>query len=206
MLLLLLFLGLTNGDYKETFVFRRGDSLPIVHTTEKAPAQCWKYTWLGAANERVNRTSTCSDYLGDEGEAASNKPCFTPLVWTKNDDNGENQPDLDELEKASERVPGCSVHCTPGPSERCIKYTEFSAGKLSYTSSFCGRITLDWTGESPDNSRCYTTDDGNQEYCYRTAESCLQDRGGDYHCNSSPTQIASCFTRILLPLLLLKLR
>ena len=32
------------------------------------------------------------------------------------------------------QVPGCSVHCTPGPSERCIKYTEFSAGKLAYTS------------------------------------------------------------------------
>ena len=100
----------------------------------------------------------------------------------------------------SNQVPGCSVHCTPGPSERCIKYTEFSAGKLAYTSrwmrswwwwmvikwkscffthqeygdhdgdnidenikkqkfvncwthSFCGRITLDWTSESPDNSR-----------------------------------------------------
>ena len=34
----------------------------------------------------------------------------------------------------SNQVPGCSVHCTPGPSERCIKYTEFSAGKLAYTS------------------------------------------------------------------------
>ena len=33
-------------------------------------------------------------------------------------------------------MPGCSVHCTPGPSERCIKYTEFSASKLSYTSRY----------------------------------------------------------------------
>ena len=104
---------------------------------------------------------------------ASNKPCFAPLVfdethnfhnrnplikvWTTNDADGSNQPDLDELEKACDRVsrfldhwllmmiiiiammindqvPGCSVHCTPGPSERCIKYTEFSASKLSYTS------------------------------------------------------------------------
>ena len=77
-------------------------------------------------------------------------------VWTTNDADGSNQPDLDELEKACDRVsrfldhwllmmiiiammindqvPGCSVHCTPGPSERCIKYTEFSASKLSYTS------------------------------------------------------------------------
>ena len=114
-------------------------------------------------------------------------------VWTENDENGANQPDLDELEAACEKVqyvcnlnicmffdehsvklsyqkcpkkssnnspiqrkknsiifittilitstwstsnqvPGCSVHCTPGPSERCIKYTEFSAGKLAYTS------------------------------------------------------------------------
>jgi len=201
--LLLLFLGLSKGDYKETFVFRRGDSLPIVHTTETAPAQCWKYTWLGAANERVNSTTTCSDYLGDEDAEASNKPCFAPLVWTTNDADGSNQPDLDELEKACERVPGCSVHCTPGPSERCIKYTEFSASKLSYTSSFCGRITLDWTGESPDNSRCYKTE--NREYCYRTAESCLQDRG-DYHCNSCPAQTVSSFAKILLLLLLLQLR
>ena len=35
-----------------------------------------------------------------------------------------------------DQVPGCSVHCTPGPSERCIKYTEFSANKLSYTSRY----------------------------------------------------------------------
>ena len=95
------FLGLAEGDYKETFLFRRGDSLPLVHTTEQvrfsflggtitsawyflwgsvlsksyhppsdmwstkfslqyqAPAQCWQYTWLGAANERVNYTATC---------------------------------------------------------------------------------------------------------------------------------------------------
>ena len=25
----------------------------------QAPAQCWQYTWLGAANERVNYTATC---------------------------------------------------------------------------------------------------------------------------------------------------
>ena len=31
---LLAWAGLSKGDYKETFVFRRGDSLPIVHTTE----------------------------------------------------------------------------------------------------------------------------------------------------------------------------
>ena len=96
----LTFLGLAEGDYKETFLFRRGDSLPLVHTTEQvrffswvmmtsawyflwgsvlsksyhppsdvwstkfslqsqAPAQCWQYTWLGAANERVNYTATC---------------------------------------------------------------------------------------------------------------------------------------------------
>ena len=32
-----------------------------------------------------------------------------------------------------------------------------------------------------------------------------QDRG-DYHCNSSPVQVVSSFSRLLLPLLLLKLR
>jgi len=202
MLLLLFLAGLAEGDFKETFLFRRGDSLPLVHTTEQAPAQCWQYTWLGAANERVNYTATCSDLLGDEEGAAISKPCFSPLVWTENDENGANQPDLDELEAACEKVPGCSVHCTPGPSERCIKYTEFSAGKLAYTSSFCGRITLDWTNESPDNSRCYKNEDGNLEYCYQTAESCVQDRG-DYNCNSSPSLQLAHFSSSAVLLILL---
>ena len=65
-----------------------------------------------------------SDYLGDDDAEASNKPCFPPLVssdtilafgmfvcnkcdfkvWTNNDDNGANQPDLGQLEEACERV------------------------------------------------------------------------------------------------------
>ena len=35
------FLGLAEGDYKETFLFRRGDSLPLIHTTEQVKSFFW---------------------------------------------------------------------------------------------------------------------------------------------------------------------
>ena len=35
------FLGLAEGDYKETFLFRRGDSLPLIHTTEQVRFFFW---------------------------------------------------------------------------------------------------------------------------------------------------------------------
>ena len=37
------FLGLAEGDFKETFLFRRGDSLPLVHTTEQVRFFFWGY-------------------------------------------------------------------------------------------------------------------------------------------------------------------
>ena len=42
------FLGLAEGDYKETFLFRRGDSLPLVHTTEQV-----RFSFLGYDNIRL---------------------------------------------------------------------------------------------------------------------------------------------------------
>ena len=38
-------LGLAEGDYKETFLFRRGDSLPLVHTTEQVRFFFWGVRW-----------------------------------------------------------------------------------------------------------------------------------------------------------------
>ena len=57
-------------------------------------AQCWQYTWLGPQTDKTNMTEGCSDL---EGEAGSARPCFTPLVWTYNDDLGQNEPNLQEL-------------------------------------------------------------------------------------------------------------
>ena len=42
-IIIIVWLGLCNADYKETFLFRRGDSAPLVHTTEKVS---WSWWWL----------------------------------------------------------------------------------------------------------------------------------------------------------------
>ena len=61
------------------------------------------------------------------------RPCFEPLVWTYNDENGGNEPDLGQLDQACQEQ-GCDPYCTPGPSQTCVKYSEWTGDALSYTS------------------------------------------------------------------------
>ena len=128
-------------------------------------AKCWHYTWMGPETEKTNNTGSCLD-LGMDVNA---KPCFPPIVWTVNDEYGENEPDLNELEEQCNLV-GCNPFCTPGPSERCMKYTEWSkesGGKMIYTSKYCGTVT-DWTGNHVSKDNCYRTN--RDEYCFCNKE------------------------------------
>ena len=61
------------------------------------------------------------------------RPCHEPLVWTVNDDYGGNEPDLGELADTCQEL-GCVPYCTPGPSQTCVKYSEWTGKHLSYTS------------------------------------------------------------------------
>ena len=80
------------------------------------------------------------------------------------DDHHHHHHDYDPLDQ----IPGCSVHCTPGPSERCIKYTEFSAGKLSYTSRY-DDADADATDDGDDGDGDDDGDDG-EERCIKYTE------------------------------------
>merc|ERR1712126_490178 len=177
----LVFCGMTtHGEFMETIMFQQGAE--ISRYTTQFTKTCWMYTWLGVETEKINTTMSCKDLQPDSDSEDDNKvskPCFSPLVWTTNNEDGENQPDLDKIEATCEEV-GCVPHCIPGTGEMCIKYTEWSGDKMSYTSSFCGEVTLDWTGGRPSNDRCYYNEDNNKQYCYNRVEFCYQD--GD-NCN-----------------------
>eukprot|EP00092_Neocalanus_flemingeri_P027350 GFUD01029662.1.p1 GENE.GFUD01029662.1~~GFUD01029662.1.p1 ORF type:complete len:198 (-),score=39.28 GFUD01029662.1:48-641(-) len=160
---------------KETIHYdEKGAVVKAVVEDVSATSKCWQYTWMGPETEKTNQTGSCLDLETDEGPQ---RPCFSPIVWTVNDDTGENEPDLNELEEQCDEK-GCNPHCTPGPSERCIKYTEWSGKKMSYTAKFCGSVTLDWTGNKASGDRCYRSD--GQEYCM-----CNQDMGDG--CNMGHT-------------------
>ena len=110
------------------------------------------------------------------------RPCFEPLVWTHNDENGGNEPDLGELEQICAENNKCDPFCTPGPSQTCVKYSEWTGKVKSYTSQveiiselfisclkpilfqFCGKVTLDWSGSTSKINRCFRA--GSQEYCF----------------------------------------
>ena len=129
-------------------------------------AKCWQYTWMGPETEKTNNTGSCMDLETEDG---IQKPCFSPIVWTVNDEYGENEPDLDELEEQCDEV-GCNPFCTPGPSERCMKYTEWSkanGGNMIYTAKFCGTVTV-WDGNHASGDRCVRSN--GTEYCYCNKE------------------------------------
>ena len=61
-------------------------------------------------------------------------------MWTYNDENGGNEPDLGQLDQACQEQ-GCDPYCTPGPSQTCVKYSEWTGNALSYTSQVWSWIT-----------------------------------------------------------------
>jgi len=172
---------------KETISYdAKGQVIRKVIAHESEVTKCWRYTWLGAETESTNLTSGCMDL---ETEDEPKRPCFPPLVWTYNDENGSNEPDLGELESTCQEK-GCVPFCTPGPSQTCVKYSEWTGKQLSYTSQFCGSVTLEWSGSKSSINRCFRA--GAQEYCF-----C--DQYMQTLCNSAPSlQISLVFFVIIL--------
>merc|ERR1712142_771627 len=153
----------------------------IIRTeTEDLPEteKCLQYTWFGKVTDMTNVTGSCRDIDTDEGEQ---KPCFPPLVWTEDDDDGlygDNEPDESELEDKCSQI-GCNPFCIPGPSQKCMKYTEYSGigNKKNRVTKFCGEVVL-WNGKSPNNNKCHRQN-SSKEYCYCTGYRC--NTGDSYH-------------------------
>ena len=97
-------------------------------SAESEVKRCYRYTWLGPVTETTNQTENCNDFEDDE-----TRPCFEPLVWTVNDEFGNNEPNLGELEAACSEK-GCDPFCTPSPSQSCVKYSEWNGDSLTYVS------------------------------------------------------------------------
>ena len=104
-------------------------------SAESEVKKCYRYTWMGPVTETTNQTSNCNDFEDDD-----DRPCFEPLVWTFNDEAGNNEPDLGELEAACSEK-GCDPFCTPSPSQSCVKYSEWSGNTLTYVSKVTNTTT-----------------------------------------------------------------
>merc|ERR550539_306547 len=128
-------------------------------SAESEVKKCYRYTWLGPVTETTNQTSNCKDFEDEEQQ----RPCFEPLVWTFNDESGNNEPDLGELEAACTEK-GCDPFCTPSPSQSCVKYSEWNGNTLTYVSKFCGKVNLDWNRDKGDVNRCFK--EGSAQYCF----------------------------------------
>ena len=158
--------------------------------------KCYRYTWMGPVTETTNQTSNCNDFEDDD-----DRPCFEPLVWTFNDESGNNEPDLGELEAACSEK-GCDPFCTPSPSQSCVKYSEWSGNTLTYVSKvtttttnisslsrvflfqFCGKVNLDWNRGKGDVNRCFR--EGSKQYCF-----CEQNM--KYLCNEAVSPFSPSF-------------
>jgi len=187
-LIIFLLLNLTEvfGIIKETIKYdANGGIIRRVTSSESEVKQCYRYTWMGPVTETTNQTSNCLDFQDEE--AGQTRPCFEPLVWTFNDDNGDNEPNLEELEAVCQEK-GCDPFCTPSPSQTCVKYTEWNGDTLSYVSKFCGKVTLDWNRNKGDVNRCFR--ENNKEYCF-----C--DQNMKYKCNTATRTVSQSLSSFL---------
>merc|ERR1711874_36661 len=145
---------------KETTHFD-ADGRKLRTVTEDLPNtdfKCWQYTWRGRETDKTNVTGSCMDLENDD------EPCFGPLVWTVDDENGDHQPNEDELEEQCSLL-GCTPFCTPGPGQQCMKYVKMSGKNVVQMTKFCGEVTLSW-GSGPSAAGRCLTNANSTTYCY----------------------------------------
>ena len=85
-------------------------------------------------------------------------PCFHPLVYTFNDEFGQNSPNTTEIEEACERT-GCDPFCARSGG-MCMKYSVTDRNRertVRLESHFCGQ-GVKWGGDVVSNNRCFNED------------------------------------------------
>ena len=115
-----------------------GEYLEMEEVIADDKDECFQFTWVGIAEEGNNTDfQSCTDYEEDVRKTyfflespnifqfptlfERDVPCFAPLVWTYDDDNGLNSPDLEEIVSECERT-GCNPFCARSGG-MCMKYT-----------------------------------------------------------------------------------
>ena len=124
-------------------------------------------------------------------------PCFSPLVWTLNDEYANNRPNLTEIKMACDEIDGCTPYCLRAGG-MCIKCTVMNRNKdrtVAWESSFCGQGT-NWKGETISTTRCFTDNQGegqDHSVCFCDDASL---------CNSAPSTRLNTFSGLLILILL----
>eukprot|EP00092_Neocalanus_flemingeri_P003031 GFUD01003240.1.p1 GENE.GFUD01003240.1~~GFUD01003240.1.p1 ORF type:complete len:219 (+),score=35.85 GFUD01003240.1:7-663(+) len=126
--------------------------------------RCYQYTWVGVEGPDMNVNGTgsfpsCMDLESDFSIIYGRElPCFAPLVWTVDDENANNRPNVTEIIEACQtHDPPCDPYCLRA-GQMCVKYTVTDRNKrrtVSWESSFCGQGT-NWEGEVVSANRCFT--------------------------------------------------
>ena len=128
----------------------------------KLRRRCKFYIFL---NENIN--SPFSQFSTTFGREV---PCFHPLVYTVNDENGLNGPIIDEIVEACQKT-GCDPFCSRGGG-MCVKYTVTDRSKsrvVRWESHFCGQ-GVKWNGDQVSGTRCFWEDNvqGNWHYAFKS--------------------------------------
>jgi len=134
-----------------------------ITSEQESNDRCYQFTWLGMASRDMAANSSsgfpsCSElsdaWLTTYGRAI---PCYEPTVYTVNDGNGHNRPNLTDLEAQCQEV-GCDPFCSRA-GDACITYTVLNnddEGTVEIESKFCGQVQRMWDGAVVTNGRCYT--------------------------------------------------
>jgi len=136
----------------------------ILNTDEQETNdRCYQFTWVGIASRDMAANSSsgfpsCSDLSDDWlGKYGREIPCYEPTVYTVNDGNGHNRPNLTDLEAQCQEV-GCDPFCSRA-GDACITYTVFNNDDertVEIETQFCGQVQRMWDGAVVTNGRCYT--------------------------------------------------
>jgi len=123
--------------------------------------ECYQFTWIGVEDDNSNRTDfpTCLNLEESFPTSFGREvPCFHPLVYTVNDENGLNGPIIDEIVEACQRT-GSDPFCSRGGG-MCVKYTVTDRSKsrvVRWESHFCGQ-GVKWNGDQVSGTRCFWED------------------------------------------------
>jgi len=100
-----------------------GANVELIEIDANNNDQCYQFTWLGVSeNDNFTSGSSCID-LEDDFTITYGRPvpCFHPLVWTYNDEFGQNSPNTSEIEQACQKQ-GCNPFCARSGG-MCMKYS-----------------------------------------------------------------------------------
>jgi len=149
---------------KQEFSIDAQTGVTIDTIEQESNDRCYQFTWVGLATRDMTASNSSSGFPSCQELSASWEtqygrkiPCYEPTVYTVNDENGRNRPNLTDLEAQCQLV-GCDPFCSRA-GDACITYTVLNNDderSVEIETKFCGQVQKMWDGEVVTSGRCYT--------------------------------------------------